>query len=55
MKYYYNEKTQLLLIDANEYTPYLTDRGYHEVTKEFYDEKTQEIANQEKKNNNAGE
>lgn len=44
MKYYYNEQTKALLIDENEYTPYLADRGYREVTKEFYDRKSEEQA-----------
>lgn len=39
IKYYYNDTTEALCIDTNEYTPYLEDRGYREVTKEFYDEK----------------
>lgn len=39
IKYYYNDTTKSLCIDTNEYTPYLKDRGYREVTKEFYDEK----------------
>lgn len=37
MKYYFNYKTSALLIDENEYTPYLADRGYFEITKEEYD------------------
>jgi len=44
MKYYYNKETKYLLIDENDYTPYLVDRGYVEVTKEFYDEKSEELA-----------
>ena len=43
MKYYYNEQTKALLVDENDYTSYLTDRGYIEVTKEFYDEKEKEL------------
>lgn len=46
MKYYYNPSTNLLLIDENDYTPYLADRGYEEVTKEFYDAKSAELAEQ---------
>lgn len=42
MKYYYNEQTDTLCIDPNPYTAYLADRGYREVTKEFYDEKSAE-------------
>ena len=44
MKYYYNEQTDTLCIDPNPYTAYLADRGYHEVTKEFYDRKSAEQA-----------
>lgn len=43
MKYYYNEETKALLIDTNEYTPYLAERGYIEITKEEYEEKSQEM------------
>lgn len=46
MKYYYNEETKALLIDENEYTPYLADRGYEEITKEEYDEKSEELEQQ---------
>lgn len=42
IKYYYNEKTNTLCVDTNSYTSYLVDRGYKEVTKEFYDEKSKE-------------
>lgn len=42
IKYYYNEKTDMLCIDTNLYTPYLAGNGYIEVTKEFYDEKSKE-------------
>lgn len=44
MKYYYNEQTKAFLIDENDYTPYLADKGYVEVIKEFYDEKSEELA-----------
>ena len=37
MKYYYNENKDLLLIDENDYTPYLADRGYTEITKQEYE------------------
>ena len=37
MKYYYNQEKDILLIDENDYTPYLKDRGYHEITKQEYD------------------
>lgn len=39
IKYYYNDTTEALCIDTNEYTPYLKDRDYREVPKEFCDEK----------------
>ena len=38
MKYYVNRETNLLLRDENNYTPYLQDRGYEEITKNEYDE-----------------
>lgn len=44
MKYYINKKTGSLLIDENDYTPYLADRGYEEITKEEYDQKNEEMA-----------
>ena len=43
MKYYVNRTTGLLLVDENEYTPYLADRGYEEITKAEYDELEQEM------------
>ena len=43
MKYYINYETGALLIDENEYTPYLADRGYTEISKELYDEKSEEL------------
>ena len=42
MKYYYNKETKYLLIDENDYTPYLKDRGYEEITKEEYDRISEE-------------
>lgn len=42
MKYYINRETDTLLIDPNEFTPYLADRGYIEITKEEYDAKSEE-------------
>ena len=42
MKYYYNRIKDLLLVDETNYTPYLTDRGYEEITKEEYDQKIEE-------------
>lgn len=42
MKYYINNETGLLLIDPNEYTSYLKDRGYEEITEEKYNEILQE-------------
>ena len=44
MKYYYNPTTKNVLIDENDYTPYLADRGYVEVTKEVFDEKSEELS-----------
>ena len=43
MKYYINRKKDILLIDENNYTPYLKDRGYEEITKEEYDRKSKEL------------
>ena len=43
MKYYINRETNRLLIDENEYTPYLETNGYEEITKEEYDAKTEEL------------
>ena len=43
MKYYINYETKRTLIDENEYTPYLKDRGYKEVSKEQYDAMNAEI------------
>jgi len=37
MKYYINRKTGHILKDINDYTPYLEDRGYEEITKAEYD------------------
>ena len=37
MKYYINYENNSLLIDENDYTPYLKDRGYTEISKEEYD------------------
>lgn len=44
MKYYINRETENLLIDENDYTPYLSVRGYEEITKEEYDRKNEELA-----------
>lgn len=46
MKYYYNEQTNSLLIDANDFTPYLTRRGYVEISEEEYYTKADELNNQ---------
>ena len=43
MKYYINYEKNRTLIDENDYTPYLKDRGYIEVTKEQYDQKNKEL------------
>ena len=42
LKYYINRETKRLLIDENEYTSYLKDKGYEEISKEEYDIKNQE-------------
>ena len=44
---YYKHSSGRLLIDINDYTPYLADRGYVEITKEEYDEIQQERAIEE--------
>lgn len=44
MKYYINRKTEKILRDENNYTPYLTARDYEEITKEEYDQKSKELA-----------
>ena len=51
MKYYINYEKNITLIDENEYTPYLKDRGYTEVSKEEYDAKNEELAQQFEKEN----
>lgn len=43
MKYSVNRITGLLLVDENDYTPYLQDRGYEEITKAEYDALEQEM------------
>lgn len=42
MKYYINREKRILLIDENEFTPYLADRGYEEITKDEYERKSEE-------------
>ena len=37
LKYYINRKEDRLLVDDNEKTPYLKDKGYEEISKEEYD------------------
>ena len=49
MKYYINRERETLLIDENDYTPYLADRGYEEITKEEYDQKSEEFAEKYRK------
>ena len=51
MKYYINREKELLLIDVNDYTPYLKDRGYEEITKEEYDIKNKELEEKFKREN----
>ena len=48
MKYYINNETGLLLIDPNEYTSYLEEKGYEEITEEKYNEILQEQEEQYK-------
>ena len=43
MKYYENIQTGNLLIDENDYTPYLSDRGFIEITKERYEQRSVEL------------
>ena len=52
MKYYINYEKNRTLIDENDYTPYLKDRGYVEVTKEEYDSKNKELRRQQEKERN---
>ena len=49
MKYYINREKNILLIDENEYTSYLADRGYEEITKEEYDQKNKELVESSEK------
>ena len=44
MKYYINRKTGRILIDENDYTPYLKMNGYVEISKAEYDAKSAELA-----------
>ena len=44
MKYYVNRETGYILIDENNYTPYLEGNGYEEITKEEYDRLNAELA-----------
>lgn len=37
LKYYINRQEDRLLVDGNEHTPYLAQKGYEEITKEEYD------------------
>lgn len=36
-KYYINRQEDRLLVDGNENTPYLAQKGYEEISKEEYD------------------
>ena len=48
MKYYVNYNTKRTLIDENENTPYLADRGYTQVSPaEYYRKNDEFIAEQE--------
>ena len=51
MKYYVNRETGNILIDENDYTPYLAARGYEEISKEEYDQKNAELERQNAQNN----
>lgn len=44
MKYYINREKEILLIDENNFTPYLSDRGYEEISQEEYEAKSIEFA-----------
>ena len=48
MKYYINREKEMLLKDENN-TPYLTARGYEEITKEEFEEKQKEFIEKHKK------
>ena len=50
MKYYINVEKDRLLVDANDFTPYLAKRGYVEITKAEYDAKSAEHAAKEREN-----
>lgn len=47
MKYYVNREAERLLIDVNDYTPYLAQNGYVEISKEEYDQLSTEYAAKE--------
>ena len=44
MKYYVNRETGNILVDENNYTPYLEGNGYVEITKEEYDRLADEMS-----------
>ena len=43
MKYYYNKQTNRFLIDENESTSYLKNKGYEQITKEQYEKEHEQI------------
>ena len=48
LKYYINRQEDRLLVDGNENTPYLAEKGYEEITKEEYDRVVLQHASKEK-------
>lgn len=52
MKYYINKKYDRLLVDPNEHTSYLKDRGYEEITKEEYNRISLEHLERDEENDN---
>lgn len=43
MKFYINKEKNILLMDVNEFTPYLIEKGYEEITEQEYKEKRVEL------------
>lgn len=39
LKYYINRQEDRLLVDGNEHTPYLAQKGYEEITRAEYKSK----------------
>ena len=42
MKYYINREKEILLQDNNVYPPHIIMKGFEEITKEEYDQKSEE-------------